>query len=183
MIIERKDIKVLTVSGKNEKIKNKEDSYEGKNLNYFCENFNTGIKAFNMILNERYIICKKLGINLNVIGRYDKPLKLDLYTGNIIFGSMMDVEINMCLGINTTERGKYIHIVVSPTLNPGGVLIHTENPYDPMKERELSSKYINNRNALIKNIKEEVGKYKGHVMQCRTHDMYKLKIYLQSNSE
>ena len=148
-------------------------------LNIGYINFNFGNKILDIIISEKYQLCKDKGIRFDIVADFSKLDFIDMMDLCVIFSNALDNAIEACDKILDDSKDKYISVNV--TYINSFCFIKIENS----KINEINIKnnnFITNKKDKfmhgigLKNIKDTVYKYNGEIKIEFDDDKFVIKF-------
>lgn len=154
-------------------------------LNIGYMNFNFGNKILDIIISEKYQMCKEKGIKFDIVADFSKLEFIDMMDLCVIFSNALDNAIEACDNIVDENIHKYISINV--TYINSFCFVKIENS----KINDISIKnnnFITNKEDKsmhgigLKNIKDAIYKYNGDINIDFDDDKFVIKFIFSLNN-
>ncbi|MEG2057978.1 MAG: ATP-binding protein [Romboutsia sp.] len=136
------------------------------NLNIEYMNFNFGNKILDIIISEKYQVCKEKGIRFDIVADFSKLDFIDMMDLCVIFSNALDNAIEACDNILDDSKDKYISVNVTYINNFCFIKIENSkvNDINVKNNKFITSKKDKSMHGLgLKNIKDTVYKYNGGI--------------------
>ncbi|MEF9992527.1 MAG: ATP-binding protein [Romboutsia sp.] len=136
------------------------------NLNIEYMNFNFGNKILDIIISEKYQVCKEKGIRFDIVADFSKLDFIDMMDLCVIFSNALDNAIEACYNILDDSKDKYISVNVTYINNFCFIKIENSkvNDINVKNNKFITSKKDKSMHGLgLKNIKDTVYKYNGGI--------------------
>lgn len=148
-------------------------------LNIGDISFNFGNKILDIIISEKYAICKEKGIKLDIVADFSKLDFIDMMDLSVIFSNALDNAIEACDKIVDKNMSKYISINVTYVNSFCFIKIENSkvNDINIKHNNFITNKKDKSMHGIgLKNIKDTVHKYNGDIKIDFDDDKFLLKI-------
>ena len=148
-------------------------------LNIDYMNFNFGNKILDIIISEKYQVCKEKGIRFDIVADFSKLDFIDMMDLCVIFSNALDNAIEACDKILDDSKDKYISVNVTYINSFCFIKIENSkiNDINIKNNNFITNKKDKSMHGIgLKNIKDTVYKYNGEIKIEFDDDKFVIKF-------